>query len=83
MADSPFIGPARPLPCLSSRPVFPSASTPSAEVPVISLLTLLVVVVRADPARDEGFLTGSSKGRLIIDRSESERLKSDEVYERN
>lgn len=90
IVDSPFIGPAIPLPCLSNKPVFPIASTSTSPVPVIGLFLLLLLlllmvlsavvpIVRTGP----DLRTGSSKGRLIIDRSDSERLNKDEVYERN
>lgn len=87
MEDSPFIGPAIPLPCLSNKPVLSIASTSTSPVPVIGLFPLLLLMVLSEVVpivrNDPDLRTGSSKGRLIIERSDSERLNRDEVYERN
>ena len=69
---SPFIGPANPFPVFC----IPFCSSPSTPVAFFDI----VVVVEAVRA---GFRTGSSNGKLIIERSDSDKLKIDEVYERN
>lgn len=69
---SPFNGPANPL---------PSPCTSLALAPVRSVI--VDVDVDVELLIVAGFRTGSSKGRLIMDLSDSERLKRDEVYEWN